>query len=290
MNASQIFVASIAEQVTMPEVYTRIRALIDNEDARVQDFVDIIEHDRMLSDRLLRIASSRYFGYPPRANNLHQAISLIGVMQLHDLVLNCLCMRTFMTVPRELFNMRAFWEYSVECGIASRTLAQYARIFPLNPYFTLGLLHEVGHAVMFFKDPEQSTRALDQAESQQRGLAELETELFGFDYTQAGDALMQLWELPPRFRQVALHHLDPVQADKPHFLPVYIVHLAHRLCQASADEAAELVAQARELDPQLSRLPDNIVTIIEQEVTESTGQVLSMLLPHGDAVPEGLAV
>ena len=281
MKAAQVFIADIAEQISMPDVYSNIRELIKQQDSSINDFVEVIENDSMLSVRLMRIAHSPYFGFPRRAENLYQAISLIGIMQLHDLILNILSLRLFSSIPKQIFNAESFWKYSVETGIAARTIAQYSQIIPINPYFTLGLLHEIGHAVMFFKAPELSLQVLDDVSSSSHSQIELEQEIFGFDYTEAGTALMQLWHLPDRYQQVTACHLQPEQAHQSHRQALNIIHLAHEICQnPDAGQIRALIEQIKANDHQLKLLPDNIDEIILKEIGQNADSVLNTLWPH----------
>jgi len=282
MKAAHDFIADLAEQISMPDVYHEIRQLIGQQDSDINEFVKLIENDSVLSVRLIRIANSPYFGFPKRAEDLYQAVSLIGIMQLHDLILNSLSFRTLASIPEQVFNLEAFWRYSIQCGIAARTLAQFAQIMPINPFFTLGLLHEIGHAVMFVKEPELSLQAIDQAKSDKKNSINIiEQDLFGFDYTQLGSVLMQLWQLPETYQQVTAFHLNPEQAQEPHKQAVRITHLAHMLCQhRSTEHKQALIDQSRQVDRQLKNLPDNIIEIVLKEIEANTDTVLNMLWPN----------
>lgn len=286
MKASQIFVAEIAEQISLPDAYYDIRQLIEQRDSSIQDFVDVIEQDRMLSIRLQRIAESTYFGFPSSKPSLYQTVSLIGTMQLHDIVLNCICLRTFTTIPRQIFDMHAFWSYSVGCAIACRTIAQHGQLFPINPFFTLGLLHEIGHALMYLRKPDLSAEALQLASANHRSLISSEQQLFGFDYTEVGSMLMKQWRLPERFQQINAFHLQPELADEAHHTAVNVVNLAHQICDnPRPGENQSLVAEARERDPELRRLPDNISDIIIKEIQANSDEVLAILWPP-QSLPE----
>jgi HD-like signal output (HDOD) protein len=280
-KSARDFIRSMADQVSMPRVYHEVRRLIHNQQSTLEDFSRIIETDSMLSVRLVRIANSSYFGYPSRATSVYKSLVIIGLMQLHDLILNSLSLRLFSSIPLQVFNLEEFWRYKIECGIAARTLAQYSQIYPLNPFFTLGLLHEIGHAVMFAKQPELSLQAKDQAETTQGSLVEIERDLFGFDYTQAGVALMRQWHLPESYHQACAYHLHPDLANETNRLTVRIVHLAHMLRQNIPDEqCATHLEQCRSTDSQLARLPSNIIDIVHAEIAAHTDDVLEMLWPH----------
>ena len=56
---------------------------------------------------------------------MYEAISLIGLIQLHDLLLSSLCMRAFYSIPEQILNFDEFWRHSVKCGIAARSLARF---------------------------------------------------------------------------------------------------------------------------------------------------------------------
>ena len=279
-KAARDFIRSMADQVSMPEVYLEVRRLIQNQQSTLDDFSRTIETDSMLSVRLVGIANSSYFGYPSRATSVYKSIGLIGLMQLHDLILNSLSLRLFSSIPLEVFNLEEFWRYKVECGIAARTLAQYSQIYPLNPFFTLGLLHEIGHAAMYAKKPELSLQAMENAETTQASLVEIERGLFGFDYTQAGVALMRQWHLPELYHQACAYHLNPELAAETNRQTVRIVHLAHMLRQNLPEEqSAALLEKCRRMDNRLASLPSNITAIVRAEIEAHTDDVLEMLWP-----------
>ena len=109
MKAARKFISDMAETISMPEIYLEIRQLIRNQDARIDDFVKIIETDSMLAVRVMRMANSDYLGFSRKSENLYQAINMIGVMQLHDLLLSSLCLRAFSSIPEQILNLGAFW-------------------------------------------------------------------------------------------------------------------------------------------------------------------------------------
>jgi len=282
MKAAREFVSDMAEHISMPEVYVEIRKLLLNANTTLEDFVEVVERDSMLTVRVMRMAQSQYFGFPRSCENLYQAISLIGLMQLHDLMLGSLCMRTFSAIPEEVLNLRAFWRYCVQCGIAARTVGQHSKADSHQVFFTLGLLHEIGHAALFLKAPEISLQALDLSEQQNRSLAEVEREQLGFDYGQLGAELMQLWHLPPVYQQVAGFHLQPQQADEQFRPAVDVVHLAHAICQdARPGIHRDLIVECIEQRPIFKKLPSNIDEIVIEEIETNTDPVLELLWPRG---------
>ncbi len=286
MKAAREFVAGMAEQVSMPEVYVSIRELLRDPDTTIDDFVEVVQRDSMLSVRVMRMARSQYFGFPRPSDTLSQAISLIGLMQLHDLMLGCLCMRTFAAIPEQVLNLRAFWRYCVQCGIAARTIGEYSRTDGHPVFFTLGLLHEIGHAALFLKAPEASLGALETSQAERREVAEIERESLGFDYGEIGAELMRLWHLPPVYRQAAAYHLDPAAAEAEYRPAVEVIGLAHGLCQnpGVGRHAAEIERAIRDV-PGFRQLPPQIDELVAAEIAAHTDFVLDLLWPQGSPDP-----
>ena len=281
MISAHQFISDMAEDISMPEIYLGIRRLIDKQDARIEDFVKIIETDSMLSVRLILMANSDFFGFPRKTKNLHQAIDMIGVRQLHDLLLGSLSLRTFSSIPEQVLNLKAFWHYGVQCGIAASTIARHSSILTSNHYFTLGLLHEIGHAVMYLKSPELCIQVLDDSQTQNCEVTDLERVHLGFDYGQLGAALMQLWHLPEVYQQVAAYHLQPQQADVAYQQDVRIIYLAHAVCQNPvAAQQREIISSIAEGDSQLRNLPDDIAKLIQDEISAHADSILSILWPR----------
>ncbi len=281
MISAHQFISDMVEYISMPEIYLGIRRLIDKQDAKIEDYVEIIETDSMLSVRLIRMANSDFFGFPRKTKNLRQAIEMIGINQLHDLLLGSLSLRTFSSIPEQILNLKAFWHYGVQCGIAASTIARHSSILTSNHYFTLGLLHEIGHAVMYLKSPELCIQVLDESQTLECTVTDLERVHLGFDYGQLGAALMQLWHLPEVYQQVAAYHLQPQQADVAYQQDVRIIYLAHAVCQNPvADQQREIISSIAEIDSQLRNLPDDIAELIQDEISAHADSILGILWPR----------
>ena len=102
MKAARERVSDLAGHVSMPEVYGDIRKLLLNPDSRIEDFVAVVERDSMLAVRLIHMVKSDYFGFPRSCENLYQAISLIGLAQLHDMMLELSSMHALSATPQQV--------------------------------------------------------------------------------------------------------------------------------------------------------------------------------------------
>jgi HD-like signal output (HDOD) protein len=278
MKAPHEFICDLAEKISMPEVYLNIRKLMENPYAQIGDYVNIVQTDSMLAIRIIRIANSEFFGFRRKVDDLYGAISLIGVIQLHDLLLSSLCMRTFYNIPEQILNFNGFWLHGIKCGIASRSIARQCRLPANNRFFTLGLLLEIGHAVMFVKAPELTLNALLESQQQGQPLDKIERKYFGFDYCQLGSALMRQWDLPEVYPHIIENHLYPEQSKTAFRNETNIVNLAYRFCETPG-YLNQHATQKLSNHQQYAVIPENFEAMIAAEVADNADDVFTMLSP-----------
>jgi len=283
MRPAQKFAHILAEHVTMPEVYRNFRRLIASPDSKINDYVDVVSTDPALVARLIRIANTSFFGYSRAAHNIEQAISLIGVMQVHDVLISSLAMRAFAGIPNDIVNLSAFWENSVYCGIMSRLIAKKCMLPASRHLFPLGLFHDIGHIVMYAKRPDLAQQALMQSLQQGESLFSVERTIFGFDYGQLGGELMRIWHLPENSQEITQHHFEPEKAQ--HYpLETAVVHLAYTLTQADIGytDDREQPAVVSPLAWELTKLNENDLKTISANAQNNVQEVLHALWPFAE--------
>jgi len=240
MNPAHNLITSVTEKITLPDVYHRIRELIERPDARIDDFVDAISFDPALVTRIIRIANNPFFGYSRKVETVKQAISLIGVIQLHDVLLSSLAIRAFSGIPTDIINQKMFWRSSVYCGITSKLLAKKYMLPTGERLFTSGLLHEIGHLVMYAKIPDQIQDVLFESEQSEKPLYLLERESLGFDYGQLGSEIMQFWRLPASYCEMSIYHIEPEKAEN-NKIEITLVNLARSIMLAGEQDTENAI-------------------------------------------------
>ena len=190
-----------------------------------------IEKDPDLTARLLRLGNSSYYGFPTRLATVSEAISLIGVQQVQDLIVASTVVQTFSGVAPEFVDMRSFWQHSLACGLGARVLAMDRRLPKPDRFFVAGLLHDVGRLVLFCEAPEaaRDTFALCQHERMQ--LREAERQVLGYDHAQIGEVLLRAWQYPANLIQAVAYHHHPTACEG---FPIEaaVVHVADHLVNA----------------------------------------------------------
>jgi HD-like signal output (HDOD) protein len=210
---------------SLPEVVMRALDLAAKPDTSILALGRVIAEDAPLAARLLRIVNSPYYGLGRRVDSVPQALTVIGMQELMNLLLATGVLRAFQGLPCNLVDMARFWRHSLYCAVFTRALARNRGERSLDRYFAAGLLHEVGALVLYIGVPELAREALNQARHADLDLCRAETAVIGFDHAAAGSALLTAWHLPEPLIMVTAHHHNPAAATEHHTL-VATVHLA----------------------------------------------------------------
>ncbi|MFW5443274.1 MAG: HDOD domain-containing protein [Methylococcaceae bacterium] len=262
MTPAHNLVVSVAEQITLPDVYHQISDMVISPGTKIDDFVDVVNFDNALAERIIRIANSHFFGYSRKAHTVKQAISLIGVMELKDLLLSSLAIRAFSGFPVDVINQELFWRSCIYCGITARLLAKKCMLPASGGLFTAGLLHEIGHIVMYTKTPELAQDVMCESEQNNQPLFIVEREKLGYDYGQVSSEIMRLWHLSDSYCDIAIYHMEPEKAQKNKF-ENQIVNLARSLM------LAEELNPEQAVDPFLNKSTDLIKDILTVQDVET---------------------
>ncbi len=226
-------VDSVQQLVSLPEVYYRLEAVIDDPDSCVDDLAAIIASDPDLTLRLLALVNSSLFAFPAQIDTVSRAVALIGTRQLRDLALATLVVRRFSGLPLGSIDMEAFWRHSLGVAVVARSIASWRREHNVERFYVLGLLHDVGRLVLLLKQPQAMAELLQRATEQRLSLFPLERATFGYDHAEVGGCLLGAWGLPASLvAAVASHHAP--QAGATFGLDGCVAHLADLMVNAMA--------------------------------------------------------
>ncbi|MGB5538980.1 MAG: HDOD domain-containing protein [Gammaproteobacteria bacterium] len=282
-------VTANAQLLTLPAVYLRLKAVLDDPDYAVSDVEGAISSDPAIATRLLRQANSPYFGFASKIETISRAVGLLGSQQVHDLVLATSVAQTFSGISIEVMDMHAFWTRSVYCAVAARLLAVNCNILESERLFVAGLLRDIGHLVMYQSIPDESKAALLRAREDGRSLYEVEREVVGFDYAQLGGALLKQWGLPGGLWEPVQMHITPGQATD-YALETSIVHIAGVLSdvgQTGEDERDAFVSLVHPSVWQATGLTPGQCAAIQDEVESQLDGVMYLIFPGSKTVHAG---
>jgi two-component system cell cycle response regulator len=182
--------------------------LLQRDDFRVSDLVQLVQSDPAIAGRLLKFANAAAFGRTRPIVSLQRAIVALGAFRVRDLVIGLSVMHSHTSGQCSAFDYGSFWGHSLATGIACQELAHFAQISS-EELFTIGLLARVGELAMASLYPDDYAVVLLRAKETQEELANLERERFNMDHRQLGATMLAEWGIPEMLIQAAYHHEQP---------------------------------------------------------------------------------
>ena len=102
MSTIEQILASSAQLVTLPAVYLEVKRVVDDPRSTPIDLANALSADPVMAARVLRLVNSAFWGLRGGIDSLSRAVSLLGMIHIHDLVLASSVVQTFERVPPRL--------------------------------------------------------------------------------------------------------------------------------------------------------------------------------------------
>ncbi|BBB61520.1 histidine kinase [Undibacterium sp. KW1] len=220
---------SVKDLPTLPAIVMELLNNIDNEELNMHDLAQKVSHDMALTAKTLRYANSPYYSTMIKVTTVQQAISLLGLSTVRQIVITAALTGCFPENNCRGFNHKDFWRHSNAVAIAARILARRLKLNP-DVAFTAGLLHDIGALVLATCYTGAYEKVLEQRQELQTTQYETEKQLLGIDHALVGETLATQWNFSEvMIKAIAGHH----HPEKPGlgFLAT-IVHVADGIAHA----------------------------------------------------------
>ena len=280
-HSAQSLVEGSIDLLSLPDVYVRLRDVVTSPHTSMADVAQVISQDPATTARLLKLVNSAFFGLPSNVDTITRAINLLGTRQVHDLVLATCVIDSFSGFDNDYFSLYDFWFNGVYCAVTARLLAYHCHDINTERPFVAGLLHNIGHLVMYQKIPQETHAALEQAKQKNTRTHIAERALLGFDYSQVGVALMREWKLPESLQEITGFHTEPEKARN-YKLETAIIHIAAAVSE-QAIEQQSISAETLMVNPvcwQITGLSLDDMPGISEEVSQQVSMVMSILFTY----------
>jgi putative nucleotidyltransferase with HDIG domain len=108
--------------------------------------------------------------------------------------------------------MRALWRHNLACAIIAQRIAG-AGFLDKDTAYTSGILHDIGRVGLAVIQPKEYGSLLAQHKGPPSSILERERELFGWDHCEAGQQLVESWNLPAELYAVVTDHHSALEKD-----------------------------------------------------------------------------
>ncbi|MGD8609691.1 MAG: HDOD domain-containing protein [Desulfobacterales bacterium] len=232
---------------TIPGAGTRMLSLLEEPDTSVSEIEDILRYDPGLTANILKLANSAYFGLPSKIGSLKQAVILLGLKRLIQLVVaSCVSAVMDKSVPGYNLPSGDLWRHSIAVSIASEALVKGKKRISAEDVFTPALLHDVGKLILGSFVSEEM-EAIQSIAAKDIPWVVAENMVLGTDHAEIGARILANWNLPAGVINSVRWHHDPDSPDASN-VQMDVVYLANILCQ-TPDTSGPTAGHAVELSP-----------------------------------------
>ncbi len=213
----------------MPGAALKLLTLTDAPSATVQQIEDVLRQDPGLTANVLKLANSAYFGIPSKVGSVRQAVMLLGLKRLVQMVVaTCASAIIDRGVPGYDLPAGELWRHSLAVSVAAKGLAGELKIQAADEVFTAGLLHDVGKLVLGQFVQEEYTD-IKRALAQGMTFEAAEAAVLGIDHAEIGARVLAQWSLPENIVHAVRWHHAPEKFGTVDIM-LDVVHVANMLC------------------------------------------------------------
>lgn len=222
----------------------------------------VIEHDPIMTMKLLKLVNSPFFGLRREVTSVNSAIVYVGLNTIKNIALSIATVGVLPKKNKAGLDMDAFLKHSLATGAIARLLAKKMDVkgAELSNYFISGLLHDIGKIVFAQFLPDDFSEALHLAREKKITLHHAEKKIIGVDHTVIGTLLGKGWKLPENLiDSIKDHHNSEIGTQELPLLHDFIF-LANQICkELNIGSSGELIVET---------VPENIKASFGKEVPE----------------------
>lgn len=206
---------------TLPHIYNRLTDMIIK-DEPIEDIAGLIEEDQSITSVILRVANSAFYGR--KTGSIPQAIMNIGLDNLKSIVL---ANSVFQELTDDMGMLLEMWQHATHSNKLMTAIYEKCLHKTVPSLFaSAGLLHDIGKVILYH-NYEDYREILVRRKEENISLVDLEVEELGLGHQDLGAYLLNVWDLPYAYVEVAMFHHRPLDHRIINRELVAVAHLAH---------------------------------------------------------------
>lgn len=206
---------AVEKMPAFPKSVQRILELSRDINCSPKELIMVIEHDPVMTMKLLRVINSASYGFTKQVTSVNQSMVYLGLNTIKNMALSFAAMGALPPQTEVGFDVHGYLTHSLTTAGLARTLCQkYGRddTDPADCYIA-GLLHDFGKVVLGQFLPEESKEALAYSIEQSISLHAAEQKIIGSDHTVIGGMLVEKWSFPKQLIETIRNHHSTISPD-----------------------------------------------------------------------------
>ena len=219
-----------------------------------RDLVEVIDHDPVMTLKILKLVNSAFFGLRQEIVSIKQGVVILGINTVKNLAITIAAVGMLPRNSIQGFDSQEFLLHSLGTATIARLLAQHIGVptQESTDYFVAGLLHDFGKVVLVQFMPAEMEEALQLAANENIDLCTAESQSLGATHADIGAMLATKWQLPESLVNCIGEHHSPSNDDND--------STRMRDCVFAANLLTKKVGFGNSGNPFISELPDIVAS------------------------------
>jgi putative nucleotidyltransferase with HDIG domain len=190
---SQKLAAAVDRMPAFPRSVQQILELTKDVNCAPKDLVRVIDHDPVVTVKILRVVNSAYYSLPKQITSINHAVVYMGFNSLKNLALSIAAIGMLPKEGVAGFDAQQYLLHSLTTANIAKLLAGRVGNVDPNDCFIAGLLHDFGKVVFAQYMPREFREALMMSEWAQTSLHLALRQIIGTDHAVVGAMLVEKW-------------------------------------------------------------------------------------------------
>lgn len=195
-----------------PAILTKLLRETRDDEPDFRRVGQLVGGDVALASAVLKVTNSPFYGLRTKASSVQQALALLGLYSVTQLVTGLLLRQSFSGSAGP--EMEQYWKASMATSLICALLCRETANGDCGVACTFGLFRDCGMPVMLQKFPIYADIFDGSALSQGEPVLEVENERYATNHASVGAQMARNWCLPESQCYAILHHHDALHSDE----------------------------------------------------------------------------
>ena len=218
MGLNQAKIEAMVEKMpAFPRSVQQVIQLTGDINCSPRKLVRVVEHDPVLTGRMLKIVNSSFFGLSRQIVSVKEALAFIGLNTLKHLALTLAAVGALPRSNKAGLDMDQFLGHALAVGAVARWITNRGGVWSRSGdrLFVSGLLHNIGDVVLALYATKDFKRIREHAKESDRPTHEIEAELIGTTRFEIGGLVAERWRLSQvTIDAIRYHRVSPPEIER----------------------------------------------------------------------------
>ncbi|MCD4741185.1 MAG: HDOD domain-containing protein [Desulfobacteraceae bacterium] len=230
MTTIQKLVKEIKDLKPIPAIVNQIVAAIDDPNCSAEDIANIIKFDPSVTTNLLKTCNSAYFGLANPVDSVKDAVSILGIDQIIELVLLKSGAKALSKKQKGYgLHEGIMWKHAVSSALIAKKICKKVNLGNENRIFTAALLKDIGKTVLDQFVSGSFEKIINLVHKDGYSFREAEKKIIGIDHGELGAMIATEWNFSTKMINIIRHHHLNDESQRKNN-DIAIVYLADCIC------------------------------------------------------------